>query len=537
MPIQENPHAFRCPHTHCTIPPPGEGVLYDNTAQQYDFTQHFNRLADRAMSVLQRLRPNQLDSFSWDLGVCASPAVLGKDGELARNQSSLRSLDITTNSTCWDFWGFMGPSCHVDLADFPHLRRLRWRAPNPGNLDALADALRLNRAHLRELELDLTCWRRMLEYFQKRPQGGAPSEPSFFPEQILRRQPTSPQPYLAQLHTLSLSNVPLGAAMALEVNFATLRRLTLRKCPLSHAFLERVVQLRLPLRLRRLEFQEAGSDDGRAVRLLLGAFTGLQDLCVSETGSVDALELWELAARHHGASLQRLVYQRRFEPNHEASLFETTGDTQVLHGNEVDKLHLENPLALLDLELIALACRPESLERILQPFKERKSLKGIHIRQSFTEQAEFGSWALKDGSLATTSESDAGVNPNPPSATGPGNGDAASLTPASDPETSSQDASLSSQGEETHYEGWTTEFRQFATWVFGPDGIASVQFVVYGDYSHDQRWSARNLLLYRIAGQDEQFRGSEYSWCDALDQYRAELSAAPPEPLLDGELY
>lgn len=84
------------------------------------------------------------------------------------------------------------------------------------------------------------------------------------------------------------------------------------------------------------------------------------------------------------------------------------------------------------------------------------------------------------------------------------------------------------------------EFRQFLEWVFGPNGVPTVQFIAYGDFSYGGRRGrrgGRNLILRR--GSDGtaaiQVRLSlESLWDDVPHQYRNLLEACPLEPLLRG---
>jgi hypothetical protein len=45
----------------------------------------------------------------------------------------------------------------------------------------------------------------------------------------------------------------------------------------------------------------------------------------------------------------------------------------------------------------------------------------------------------------------------------------------------------------------------FADWAFGPDGILSLQFLVFGDFAHNGRYAKYNVLLCR----DESAEGNK----------------------------
>lgn len=45
--------------------------------------------------------------------------------------------------------------------------------------------------------------------------------------------------------------------------------------------------------------------------------------------------------------------------------------------------------------------------------------------------------------------------------------------------------------------GLRDKFRRFAEWAFGPQGLASLEVIAYGDFAYDGRAGTRNLLLCR----------------------------------------
>lgn len=78
------------------------------------------------------------------------------------------------------------------------------------------------------------------------------------------------------------------------------------------------------------------------------------------------------------------------------------------------------------------------------------------------------------------------------------------------------------------------EFRQFLEWVFGPQGIASLDIVAFGDFAHGGRDHSNNLLLCRSTNAMGNFRflnRYEQDWAEVRYTYRDAMEACPVEPL------
>lgn len=81
------------------------------------------------------------------------------------------------------------------------------------------------------------------------------------------------------------------------------------------------------------------------------------------------------------------------------------------------------------------------------------------------------------------------------------------------------------------------EFRRFVDWVFGPEGIASLQIIIFGDFAYGGRVNlTRDNLVYRrcIEGGNNHRLVSEYGaeWVEVRDAYRNAVEACPVSPLL-----
>lgn len=247
-------------------------------------------------------------NYSWDLGTCIPPTILGSDGVVTLNQKSITCLSLTTDFSCPEFYKLQ---YEIDLGQFNQLQRLRWRAPHAENVvGPLSDVIRLNCERLQELELDLVRWSSFSRYLDRKNEGN--SRENYFMREILGLKKTPPQPCFMRISTLSLSHVPLGAAMVHTINFDTLTSLTLRHCPEWDAFIECVLDLRISVRLKTLKIQYEHILDGEfGIGAFLVSFQGLEDLAITEFRPRNTtLELLGRVA-HHRATLKRFTYHQR----------------------------------------------------------------------------------------------------------------------------------------------------------------------------------------------------------------------------------
>ncbi|KAF5635326.1 AAA family ATPase [Fusarium tjaetaba] len=460
-----------------------------------DELQHLPRfysLAQKAESVIRRFERHQLQSFSWDLGTCLPPEILGVLGVIPIQQSSLQSLSLITDPTCRASYD---GECEIDLSPFSSLQSLSWRGPTSDNLHALTVALRNNSTHLRNLELDFLNWHELREYLgyygDDEDDLDGTKEINYFADVVLGLNRHSPRPLFPRIRVLSLSQVPLSTAMAHAFNFETLSSLMLRMCPNCHQFLKRVMQLNHPIKLKRLEIQEWSET---FVLDYLNAFEGLEELFVGEAGPTSALELWGHVAHRH-PNLKRFVgHQRMINTNEDSPHFERACDVPDLgiSGHSMHRIKedpSQNPLAKLDLEFIGIPCMPKRLKYILFPFTSKTSLKVLHIRQSAPNIEQGASWAInEDPALATSiTRSD----------TSSESGESLSWTDSgpTTPTGAAGDVTFGPNAVEvTAYNHggslWPLlqhDFRQFLEWAFGPQGIASLDIVAFGDFAHGGR--------------------------------------------------
>jgi hypothetical protein len=194
----------------------------------------------------------------------------------------------------------------------------------------------------------------------------------------------------------------------------------------------------------------------------------------------------------------------------------------------------KNPLAELDLEFIGLACIPGRMvsiqdlhewvagcslcflqKYILLPFTSKTSLKAIHIRQTMSDISNFGSWAFVEvlAPLISRANSDASSDSDLTTYTeGP------DLGPDWDMDFTQREPEL------------RNDFRHFAEWAFGPDGIPSLDIIAFGDFAYGGRENGHNVLLGRNTSGTSNFRmldAKTGEWKDALDKYHVAMGACP----------
>ncbi|PNP60807.1 hypothetical protein FNYG_14427 [Fusarium nygamai] len=510
-----------------------------------DDEPRFDRLTQKAESLIRRFEPHQLQSFSWDLGTCVPPEILGVNGVVPLQQPSLQSLSLITDPTCRTYYD---GDCEIDLSSFCNLQSLSWRGPNSDNLDALTVALQNNSTHLRKLELDFVNWHELRKYLgclsDDEDDIDGTKEINYFADVVLGLDRRSPRPLFPTIRVLSLSQVPLSRAMAHAFNFRTISSLTLRMCPNCDRFIERVMQLKHPIKLKKLEIQEPDAShewDETLILDFLNALEGLEELFVSQSGPESALELWGHVAHRH-PSLKRFVdHQRMINTDEDSPHFEKPCDVPDLgiFGRSMRRIKedpSQNPLAKLDLEFIGLPCIPRRLKYILLPFTSKASLKILHIRQSASDLEQCKSWAINEVPALTASSTRSDTSSE--SRVSLLWTDSGLTTPTS----AAGDVTFGPNAVEVAADNnggclWPPlqhKFRQFLEWVFGPQGIASLDIVAFGDFAHGGRESTYNLLLSRSTNATSNFRLLDRygrDWEEVRYKYGDAMEACPVEPL------
>ncbi|KAH6952947.1 hypothetical protein DER45DRAFT_617320 [Fusarium avenaceum] len=514
-------------------------------------------LAQRAMAVLKRFDNNQLEHFSWNYTTCIPSEVLEY---LSLNHPSIQGLSFTTDPFCSKFNRWSRTS-DLDLSAFCNLRRLSWEAPMGCHFDNIAKLIMANSVHMEDLEIDLQSWSREWEHRESRAvhhQDNPEEWDRTLASTMLARQifglqsrpsDSSERPSFPRLRHLKLTRLPLRDEITKEVvnpasiSFDTLRSLSLRMCPYWMPFLSQAFESGIPPKLRKLEIldfylhtpEETAVRKTAAVAKLLDSFKGLEELFISHCGPTSALEFLEHVAGHK-ATLKWFVHHQRTRDQDEETLMSRMGDDIVDFGIsqvERDRIRvdpLQNPLSKLSLEFLGLTCAPEFLRDILLPFVSKNSLKALHIRQTGVNMGSSPSWVFNQALEARIRE-------------------------AERHDTTKVDVILGDQEEGDRTNGpeyiataleerkeWKTpplhqSFRDFADWVFGQEGIKSLDYIITGDLSHGNRYCKNNFLICRSVGGGRRYRvisqgigGPE--WWDVESRFGGALEACPVENIV-----
>ncbi|KAF5583559.1 hypothetical protein FPCIR_8973 [Fusarium pseudocircinatum] len=468
----------------------------------------FECLAQRAVLLLDRFNEGQLESFSWNYTSCIPSEILEI---LILKHPYIQSLSLVTDPFCSRFNRWSRTS-DIDLSAFRNLRRLSWRAPMGCHFDNIAGLVKTNARHLEQLELELQGWSSDREsrectviHHEDNPEvwDKIPAS-TMLTRKMFGLEVTSEVPertYFPKLQSLRLTGVPLRdenngiQVTASSINLGALRHLSLRMCAYWVPFLTSIVESQTPLRLKTLEIvdfylitpHETATSKAATITEFIDSFSGLEELFISICGPTPSLQFWEHVVGH-AATLKRLVYHQRLTDRDEELLNSRVGRDSSALGlssedlNRIRQDPSQNPLSRLSLEFIGLICAPKYLKDILLPFVAKRSLKVLHIRHTGMNSGPSASWVFNHAlELKITEAENEGV-------------------PIDD--TTKAFNSLTADAEEhvrlsleelatavRERKEWGTQplqqsFRDFANWVFGPDGIDTLEYIVTGDLSH-----------------------------------------------------
>jgi hypothetical protein len=505
--------------------------------------------------------------YSWDLGTCVPSEVLGPCGIVSLNNPLLRSLSLATDSTCHhDDLG----ECRIDLSSLGQLQSLSWKGPEAEHLDTLSRAIERNSEQLQKLELDFVSWRRLLNSFGYFESDEEEDERQSFALFGLTRQ--APRLIFPMIRELALSQVPLVAEMARAINFDTLRSLTLRMCPGSDDFLANVTELGISIRLKKLEVCGDQGSLGLSRENLedfIGAFDGLEELFVTESGPENTLGLWKQVARHQATLKKFAHHQMTVEVDDQFSRFVRPRDLPDLGllPQEFRRLKedpSQSPLATLGLEFLGLCCVPERLvgleiprtavrctyanhnakqRPILLPFTSKTCLKVLHIRRSTSDFGRYMSWALDDSRAVDVSEAADAASPLSGMSmfsSSPASSGAPSAAGEPDHVDAGRDAegvAASANRARVLHPSLRPVFRRFVEWAFGPQGVGSLRLVVFGNLAYGGRRPQDNLIICRNTANGGSSNFQIIDWNslegnrEVLGEYRDALRACPIEPL------
>ncbi|CAH0022673.1 unnamed protein product [Clonostachys rhizophaga] len=502
-------------------------------------TPPFESLSHKAASVLDNVKANSLSSFSWDLGTCIPAEILGRNGILPQKHPKLQSLSV-----CGDFLCNRGGK--ISVSAFRSLQRLRWRAPNTRQVDALSEAIENNASHLKELEIDFARWKTLegtISYPYGGLGGGISRKVFGVGHQGLYTEVTQlvgiPSPLqgiiFKEIRSLSLTEVPLTADLARAINFQTLQSLKLRTCPDWFGFLNAIVEDKVKLNLKAFELTDdlgeyQKTQDGyyaacvASMPAFLASFQGLEQLHLAVFGIRNTAAEWQGCARDHRESLKSLVFHERFA-NWDRQSYGSgqVSDSGYLLLPDERKLFKEdpsqNPLSLFNLNFLGVCCRTENVQSLLAGLKERNTLKILHIRASsayleMVEHSEAVSQLDLEKAMIVNQQDFDSTNFDDP------------LRHVVRPK-----RPVKKEAEEVK-----PEFLDMVRWAFGPEGINSLDVLAFGDFSNGCREPQNNLVFSRNRTGNKwgfsRIHVDGEEWHDVLDQYGDAIEACPTDRLL-----
>ncbi|KAI5464586.1 hypothetical protein BGZ63DRAFT_378097 [Mariannaea sp. PMI_226] len=486
--------------------------------------KEYERNTQRAVKFLVQIEEGGLYGFSWDMGSCVPPEIVGPNGLLSCKHPGIRSLKLSTDQTC-NGNSVGGGGEQPDLSAFHQLQNLDWRHPTAQDVHVLAKVIKTNSGGLKKLELNFVDWSSLSKDLGLEDEE-LQAKLRYFWRHIANLNTLSCEPVFQSLQAITLSEVPLVPELSVMINWKTLRSLRLRHCPGWSNLLETVVRLQRPVQLRVFEIQteDRHQDDLSYIADFLDSFGGLEEILLATPVFEMAFLLWVRIAQHQ-ATLKRLVIHHRDFEEEDPMDGDERLDEPKMGLTELDYTALRdrkigNPMHGLGLEWIGLSCAPEFLKPILETVHRRSSLKFLHIRQTNHDLVYNPCWAINgDNEVSVTN----GLN---------------------DMMEVSQDLEemegLEFDSRLPSLDRLQDAFRSFAEWAFGPEGLTSLEHLAYGDFGTKNcdlgggawvnRIGRNNLFLSRNvdqAGNFELFHEEDACWEDLVEKYRDMLETCP----------
>ncbi|RYP52345.1 hypothetical protein DL768_002456 [Monosporascus sp. mg162] len=216
------------------------------------------------------------------------------------------------------------------------------------------------------------------------------------------------------------------------------------------------------------EAQDADPSEERVITNFLTSFRGLENLYLHVEAMLhDGSDSILRAASHHRSTLRRFSYQirrwRRFLPDPYAEPLETLGlDAEDLGNMAVDNILI----SLRRVEALGLAAYPRILKSILSSLRRTETIKVLHLRQPGLNVASREVHTFK-------SLHGGGLN-----------------------NTNTVEIEDGDSGDEL-YDGWSCDMVELLDWVFGDEGIRSVELLAFGDFSCRGRYLDKSFIARR----------------------------------------
>ncbi|KAL2869697.1 uncharacterized protein BJX67DRAFT_320079 [Aspergillus lucknowensis] len=386
--------------------------------------------------LLSHFRPNQLRSFRWDLGICPPFPVLDLSHPWRHSQRRIEHLSLVVDPKCSME---NRPGYITDLTAFQNLRYFSWVYPTtPSDFQAIGAILRTHGSRLQGLKLDFGAWWRVIKTFADSPDElGSTCPPSVntFTEEILGIKEGATGVILPSLQELDLANLSFETAttgLARALNIANLRSLTINDCRRFLPLLVEAAESTSALPLKRFALRYPSRDDtirGGSVDVLeecllrfLNRCTALEDIFLAVFVQSNSTNLIRAIANNR-ERLRRLVVHWSSDPD----------DDYDEPCTEADTVAILNSCPAV--ECLGLCVEVPVLRQSLEGISPRPRYRLLHVRNSAT--------------------------------------------------------SLHLPTEENWLPGMRTGYQadddsSFLNWVFGVDGIGSLEILAFGDFSCDE---------------------------------------------------
>ncbi|RYP13818.1 hypothetical protein DL765_006690 [Monosporascus sp. GIB2] len=462
----------------------------DGASKNYYREYWGRRMAEDLRPLLYRIKDGGLRSFSWEMGSCIPWDIMGHSGWLTRHQKNIESLTIVNGSQC-PHRASSNKKPDFTLKPFRRLESFTYIGIVAGKeWIQVSMALRRNAPHLRRVELDLV-WPGGWERPGIRASHAFLSLTVHFDRWTHTRYPA--------LRELALSNGCFEDTSRLVPAFAweNITSLSLVRCTGARAFMETLTNASsVRLRLKTLELsseaQDADPSEERVITSFLTSFRGLENLYLHVEAMLhDGSDSILRAASHHRDTLRRFSYQirrwRRFLPDLLAEPLDTFG----LDAEDLGKMAVDNILtSLRRVEALGLAGCPRILKSILRPLKGTDSIKLLHLRRPGPDTPSEDIYTFKCLHRAGFKNS----------------------VKVETREDDSDDGNLSDQ--------WTPDMTDLLDWIFGDDGIKSVELLAFGDFSCRGRYLDKSFIVRRQQTGANDGKEGNYSPWVVYDQER-----------------
>ncbi|KAH7191454.1 hypothetical protein BKA60DRAFT_662022, partial [Fusarium oxysporum] len=256
------------------------------------------------------------------------------------------------------------------------------------------------------------------------------------------------------------------------IQLTNLRSLRLRRCDGWQKFLQYIMDRKMDVKLKMFEIQDSSDTLASAENHVLGrflrSFRGLERLFVSLSGtsSIDP-SFWSHVATDRD-TLTRFVQHGNYDREIGAPVSDILPD-QVMPATNIRSINADpalNSLRQLNTECIGLGCWPKHLKPILAAFAAKSCLRLIHVRQSAgdTRHHPWWVWERINGPLDK------------------------------DPRDISCEHLRNPKRQRW---GLRSQFLDFIEWAFSPQGLTSLQFIMFGDFAYGGRKSWTQVCFCR----------------------------------------